>query len=473
MVSPSTSDSVSCSVCFDTVPLPQARHEIEGNTICDTCIDDYVVPLFEQATKSESNFPPCWGSTEIRLEPFKDFLGANLMRRYQRVACEYRTPALDRLYCQHSVLASSEPSPGASARGKIALTPQQIAEAVERGKNIVICSAMAATRTFAKDPEHRPFTCYKCNGLVCGMCEESLAEGEHDCTTKPLISSKPEDRFQDMQRGRDYQFCSNYPSCPQVVELREGCNSIRCPACNETFCFICGESVEATDAVHFQAGKPCPRFGQPGAPRAVFDRPPIRPVLRRPAQGFMAANTVLKFDDAMAFMEDVSEQLRNHNRPGNSRRARARDRRQGIDKSKILADLFGILEDGISGMFSLMFDIQHGLFDLEDGLGRTPTLVESDMEAMRILLASRENVMASQLVAGRLVDKLPASYLRQNVPLLNRAWNFLRNQAAGFYWDVNGAVDRICVRQSITPQTRAAMENEAHTSATIGMIDRD
>ncbi|KAI7211046.1 hypothetical protein KC333_g7885 [Hortaea werneckii] len=473
MVSPNISDSVNCSVCFDTVPLPQARHEIEGNTICNTCIDDYVVPLFEQATKSETNFPPCWGSTEIRPEPFKGFLGDNLMRRYQRVACEYRTPALDRLYCQHSVLASSEPSPGASARGKIALTPQQIADAVERGDNIVICSAMAAPRTFAKDSEHKPFTCYKCNGLVCGMCEQSVAEGEHDCITKPLISSEAEDRFQDMQRGKDYQFCPNYPSCSQVVELREGCNSIRCPVCNETFCFICGESVEATDAVHFQAGKPCPRFGQPGAPRAFFDRPPIRPDLQRPAQGFMAASTSLQFDDAMAFMENVSEQLRNHNRPGNARRARARDRRQGIDKSKILTDIYGILEDGISGMFSIVFDIQHGLFDLEDGLGRTPTLAESDMEVMRVLLASREILLASQLVAGRLVNKLPTGYLPRNLPLMSQAWGFLTNHSAAFYWDLNAVVDLICVRQSITPQTRGAMENEAHTSATIGMIDRD
>ncbi|KAI7185805.1 hypothetical protein KC316_g4931 [Hortaea werneckii] len=473
MVSPNISDSLNCSVCFETVPLPQARHEIEGNTICDTCIDDYIVPLFEQATKSESHFPPCWGSTEILPEPFKDFLGANLTRQYQRVVCEYRTPAPDRLYCQHSVLASSEPSPGASAQGKIALTPQQIEEAVERGENVVICSAMAATRTFAKDPEHKPFTCYKCEGLVCGMCAQSVDEGEHDCTTKPLISSEPEDPFKDLQRGRDYQFCSNHPSCSQVVELREGCNSVSCPACNASFCFICGESVEATDAEHFQAGKPCPRFGQPSTPRAVFDRRPIRPDLQRPAQGFMAASTSLLFDDAMAFMENVSEQLRNHNRPGNARRARARDRRQGIDKSKILTDIYGILEDGISGMFSITFDIQHGLFDLEDGLGRTPTLAESDMEVMRVLLASREILLASQLVAARLVNKLPTGYLPQNLPLMSQAWGFLTNHAAAFYWDVNAVVDLICVRQSITQQTRAAMVIHAQTAATMAMIDRD
>ncbi|KAI7256756.1 hypothetical protein KC343_g4235 [Hortaea werneckii] len=469
MVSPNISDTVGCSVCFNTVTSSQARHEIEGNTICDMCINDYIVPLFEQATNFESHFPPCWGATEIRPEPFKDFLGDTLMRRYQKVACEYRTLAADRLYCQHSVLASSEPSPGASAGGKIALTPQQIQEAAERDEKMVRCSALVATRTFAKDPEHKPFTCYKRRGLVCGMCEQSVAEAEHECVTKPLIPSEPEDRFQDMQRGRDYQFCCNYPSCPQVVELREGCNSLCCPACNATFCFICGESVEATDAVHFQAGKPCPRFGQPSAPHASFDLRPIRPRLRRPAH----ESTTLQFDDAMAFMENVSEQLRNHNRPGNARRARARDRRQGVDTSKILTDLFGILEDGISGMFSLMFDIHYGIADLEDGLGRTPTELEMDMEAMRVLLASRENLLASQLVADRLVDKLPTGYLQRHLPLLSRAWDFLVNQTANFCWDVEGLVNRICTRQSVTPQTRAAMMSHAHTVATMSMIDRD
>ncbi|KAI7321617.1 hypothetical protein KC315_g9090 [Hortaea werneckii] len=473
MVSPNIPNSVGCSVCFNTVSPSQARHEIEGNTICDMCINDYIVPLFEQAANFESHFPPCWGSTEIRPEPFKEFLGASLMRRYQRVACEYRTPAPDRLYCQHSVLASSEPLPGASARGKIALTPQQIGEAVQRGEKIVKCSAMIATRTFAKDPEHKPFTCYKCKGLVCGMCEQSIAEAEHDCLTKPLIPSEPEDRFQDMQRGRDHQFCCNYPSCPQVVELREGCNQIRCPACNERFCFVCGESVEATDTVHFRVGKPCPRFGQPTAPNASFDRPAVRARLRRPAQTYIAESTSLQFDDAMAFMENVSEQLRNHNQQGNSRRARARDRRQGVDKSKILTDLFGVLEDGISGLFSLMFDIQHGLLDLADTLGRTPTELETDMEAMRILLTSRENLLASQLVAMRLIDRLPTGYLQPNLPLLNRTWNFLVSQAAGFCWDVERAVNIICIRQSVTPQIRAAMMYQAHAAATMGMIDRD
>ncbi|KAI6872038.1 hypothetical protein KC343_g5140 [Hortaea werneckii] len=473
MVSPNNSNSVGCSVCFNTVTQSQALHEIEGNTICNTCIKDYLVPLFEQATNFESHFPPCWGATEIQPEPFKAFLGDTLMRRYQRVACEYRTTAPDRLYCQHSVLASSEPSPGASAGVKIALTPQQIQEAVERGGKIVRCSAMVATRTFAKDPEHKPFTCYKCKGLVCGMCEQSVAEEEHDCVTKPLIPSEPEDRFQDMQRGRDYQFCCNYPSCPQVVELREGCNSICCPGCNATFCFVCGESVEATDAVHFQAGKPCPRFGQPGAPHALFDRPQIRPRLQRPAQGYLAESTPLQFDDAMAFMENVSAQLRNHIGQGNSRRARARDRRQGVDTFKTLTEVFGILEDGISAIFSLIFDIEHGILDLEDGLGRAPTQLEIDMEALRVLLASRENVLASALVADRLIDRLPTGYVQRHLPLLSRAWYFLGIQTANFAWDVEGAVNMICLRHSIPRQTIAAMMNHAHMVATMSMIDRD
>ncbi|KAI7369605.1 hypothetical protein KC336_g20995, partial [Hortaea werneckii] len=214
-------------------------------------------------------------------------------------------------------------------------------------------------------------------------------------------------------------------------------------------------------------------FGQPTAPNAFFDRPAIRARLRRPAQTYIVESTSLQFDDAMAFMDNVSEQLRNHNQRGNSRRARARERRQGVDKSKILTDLFGVLEDGISGLFSLTFDIQHGLLELGDGLGRTPTETETDMEAMRILLASRENFLASQLVAMRLIDRLPTGYLQRNLPLLNRAWNFLVSQAAGFCWDVERAINLICIRQSVTPQTRAAMMYQAHAAATMGMIDRD
>ena len=43
-----------------------------------------------------------------------------------------------------------------------------------------------------------------------------------------------------------------------------------CNRCGTHFCFICGQEIDP-DGDHFVAGKPCPRYNQPGSENALFD----------------------------------------------------------------------------------------------------------------------------------------------------------------------------------------------------------
>lgn len=82
------------------------------------------------------------------------------------------------------------------------------------------------------------------------------------------------DSVKDQTRGKDYQVC---PNCSKIVTLRDGCNHIIC-VCLTGFCFICGKEVaHGSDHWAYTQGTPstCPRFGQPGNDRAIFDGHPV------------------------------------------------------------------------------------------------------------------------------------------------------------------------------------------------------
>lgn len=108
-----------------------------------------------------------------------------------------------------------------------------------------------------------------CGGLTCANCSASILSNQHEC--KPDDQSDP---FEGLQRGRDYQSC---PTCGIKACLISGCNHVVCGgsgACSTNYCFVCGEEA-ADNSGHWGIGRPCPRYNQPGADNAVFDRPAI------------------------------------------------------------------------------------------------------------------------------------------------------------------------------------------------------
>lgn len=111
---------------------------------------------------------------------------------------------------------------------------------------------------------------------TCLRCEESFSTTdvagaetaiEHECD--PRKHSEMEERaFNGLQRGRQWQVCPN-PTCKRRVELSEGCNHMRCE-CRTHFCFICGKPVRDGEG-HWREQGGCPRFGQRGSNKAVYD----------------------------------------------------------------------------------------------------------------------------------------------------------------------------------------------------------
>jgi hypothetical protein len=118
--------------------------------------------------------------------------------------------------------------------------------------------------------------CEACAWYTCLRCEESFStsdvEGanaaiEHECD--PHRDREFEERaFRGLKRGSEWQICPN-EKCKRRVELSDGCNHVRC-VCREHFCFICGNPVRDGEG-HWRKEGGCPRFGQKGGERAIYD----------------------------------------------------------------------------------------------------------------------------------------------------------------------------------------------------------
>ncbi|EME48993.1 hypothetical protein DOTSEDRAFT_84481 [Dothistroma septosporum NZE10] len=111
--------------------------------------------------------------------------------------------------------------------------------------------------------------CDHCDEKTCACCGSLVGDvlSNHECQT----AGDGEEAFAELERGQDYQKC---PRCGGIVQLQDGCNHLVCsiPACREHFCYICGKSV-MDEFGHWDIGKPCPKYNQPGSTHAMFETP--------------------------------------------------------------------------------------------------------------------------------------------------------------------------------------------------------
>lgn len=90
---------------------------------------------------------------------------------------------------------------------------------------------------------------------------------EHECDPQRDLELN-ERAFRGLKRGVQWQLCPN-EKCKRRVELSDGCNHMRC-VCRMHFCFVCGEPVRDGEG-HWRREGGCPRFGQKGSRRAIYD----------------------------------------------------------------------------------------------------------------------------------------------------------------------------------------------------------
>lgn len=261
-----------CSVCLEATREANPR-TIDGDIVCIGCVTESILPMFEEALEHEHSYPPKFGSTELKINDYSDLLGTSFTQRYQRVEVEYKVPFADRLCCPHVMRASTAPKKGdLSGPHKHALKPDAVKRLRDNNVRFVTCEAMVAIRV---DWEGLRPVCYRCKGRVCGACGDPIYSSSATHWCKPTPKEPPNKaEVAGLVRGKDYQLC---PRCGTGRGLLDGCNHLICPAtnCVTHYCFICGAEADARGG-HWSGNSQCPRYGQPGDPRAIFDRDMLR-----------------------------------------------------------------------------------------------------------------------------------------------------------------------------------------------------
>lgn len=254
-----------CKVCLDEQSGQPVI--VAGDILCMDCFVGAVKPKFQEALKYEYLYPVTWGPAVLSFEDFGDFFDDTFKDQWSARQKEYDTPAAQRVYCRHHFLIG--------ANSKQALTPADARDAEYNDDEVRECRSYLGAK--AETVSSLTLECPSCTGRTCGTCGEPLACAEHnthECAEGASADQTEEtDPFEGLTRGKDYQKC---PSCDIVVELADGCNHVVCKMsrCRQHFCFVCG-AVTAHRSTHFSVGG-CPRWNQPGAPNACFDRPRIR-----------------------------------------------------------------------------------------------------------------------------------------------------------------------------------------------------
>ncbi|KAK1077617.1 hypothetical protein LTR33_007935 [Friedmanniomyces endolithicus] len=257
-------------VCVDQcIPITPTE-----DVVCFQCFEEGVKPLFEKALLHEHEYPARWGATTLDPTHFAKLLHPSFATKWIFRQREYDRPAKEKVYCRHLV-ASNESSNAALKDPADSRAVDAECSTRECGRFLGIILPPTGARSI--------YDCIACKRSTCGICAVSYLQGgcEHVCIVLSEDAPAGDDPYKDMKRGKDYQLC---PKCDVPDELEAGCNFMTC-RCRAWFCYICGiqlfSNADAGKGNHFEEGKPCPRWNQPGSNTAHYDISPVLIVIWR------------------------------------------------------------------------------------------------------------------------------------------------------------------------------------------------
>ena len=221
-----------CGLCLEQ--RTQKLVQVAEDMVCEPCFKDYIVPRFRDGLVGENDFPIRWGTEVLDPADYLQFLPSGYMGKYSERERECKTPHNLRVYCNHQV----------------------------KGQSTTQCGRFLGSRQAPTDSKPI-FLCSACKERTCAMCTMPVQGIKYEHTCAQNEQGFAVDPLEGLTKGKDYQIC---PSCQLKVELRDGCNHVRC-RCSAEFCFVCGVATSENTG-HWSAGQPCPRYNTQGAANA-------------------------------------------------------------------------------------------------------------------------------------------------------------------------------------------------------------
>lgn len=199
--SDASAKKVECLTCSDELPSSKTAKLSCGHRMCHSCLKR----LFRMAVNDPAHMPPrCCTSDHIPLSHVEDLFDLKFKVNFNKKYDEYH--ARNRIYCPNSR-----------------------------------CGIWIRPSNFHTDKGRKYATCPKCKTKACTMCSGKFHKSA-DCPKDPEIA-----RLVQQAEKEGWKRCYQ---CNAMVELREGCNHMKC-RCTAEFCMVCGEKWKTCDCPWF------------------------------------------------------------------------------------------------------------------------------------------------------------------------------------------------------------------------------
>lgn len=192
---------VECLTCADEFPSTKTAKLSCGHRMCHSCLKR----LFRMAVNDPAHMPPrCCTSDHIPLSHVEDLFDLKFKVTFNKKYDEYH--ARNRIYCSNSR-----------------------------------CGIWVRPSNFHTEKGRKCATCPKCKAKTCPDCAGKFHKSA-DCPKDPEIA-----RLVQQAEKEGWKRCYQ---CNAMVELREGCNHMKC-RCTAEFCMVCGDKWKTCDCPWF------------------------------------------------------------------------------------------------------------------------------------------------------------------------------------------------------------------------------
>lgn len=192
---------VECLTCSDELPSSKTAKLSCGHRMCHSCLKR----LFRMAVNDPAHMPPrCCTSDHIPLSHVEDLFDLKFKVNFNKKYDEYHSR--NRIYCPNAK-----------------------------------CGIWIRPSNFHTEKGRKCATCPKCKTKACTMCGGKFHKSA-DCPKDPEIA-----RLVQQAEKEGWKRCYQ---CNAMVELREGCNHMKC-RCTAEFCMVCGDKWKTCDCPWF------------------------------------------------------------------------------------------------------------------------------------------------------------------------------------------------------------------------------
>jgi hypothetical protein len=228
-----------CSICYEDYPSSEKYCKIpdEPNNYfyraCATCLRTQ----FLSAQENEISYPVKWQKQILHPRQFPSAFNGTFVRAYEAKEREYKTPALERVYCECGTFVAP-----------------MVDENARMSWNTLASSKL----------------CPGCEARWCLRCAQRCGGFgvPHECVPERRLGERRL-ALGGLKKGKDFQLCPA-EGCGRTIELAEACNAMTCQ-CGTDFCYICGEQADPESDHWLRVDGGCPRYGVVGSGRAIFD----------------------------------------------------------------------------------------------------------------------------------------------------------------------------------------------------------